>query len=68
MGLFKESNPELLKDLSASSKDLEDKSEKLANIGVRFPNLLRHRAQTPKSQIDVVCFYEGKAMPVLGTV
>jgi protein SERAC1 len=68
IGLFKASNPELLKDLSASSKDLEDKSEKLANIGVRFPNLLRHRAQSPESQIEVNCFYEGLPMQGLGTV
>jgi hypothetical protein len=68
IGLFKASNPELLKDLSASSQDLEDKSEKLANIGVRFPNLLRYRAQSPESQIEVNCFYEGLPMQGLGTV
>src|SRR5271163_4080246 len=68
IGLFKASNPELLKDLSASSRDLEDKLEKLANIGVRFPNMPRHRAQSPESQIEVNFFYEGLPMQGLGTV
>ncbi|KAL8799829.1 MAG: hypothetical protein Q9200_007432 [Gallowayella weberi] len=50
--IFKTTNAEL-------SKDLDEKSEKLAKLGVQFPNLLKSRAQTPKIQIDVVCFYEG---------
>ena len=49
---FKETNPEL-------SKDLNEKSEKLAKLGVQFPSLLSSRAQTPEIQVDVVCFYEG---------
>lgn len=50
--LFKTTNAELL-------KDLDEKSEKLAKLGVQFPSLLNSRAQTPKTRIDVVCFYEG---------
>lgn len=50
--IFKTTNPEL-------SKDLDEKSEKLAKLGVQFPSLLHSRAQTPGIRIDVVCFYEG---------
>ncbi|KAI4156988.1 MAG: hypothetical protein L6R39_000851 [Caloplaca ligustica] len=57
--LFKTTNAEL-------SKDLDEKSEKLAKLGVQFPNLLRTRAQTPKIRIDVVCFYEGLTTRVGG--
>ena len=49
---FKTTNAEL-------SKDLNEKSEKLAKLGVQFPNLLSSRTQTSESRIDVVCFYEG---------
>lgn len=49
---FKSTNSEL-------SKDLIEKSEKLAKLGVQFPTLLSSRAQTPDIRIDVVCFYEG---------
>ncbi|KAI4112360.1 MAG: hypothetical protein LQ345_006482 [Seirophora villosa] len=50
--LFKTTNAEL-------SKDLDEKSEKLAKLGVQFPALLNSRAQSSKTRIDVVCFYEG---------
>ena len=50
--VFKTTNAEL-------SKDLDEKSEKLAKLGVQFPSLLTSRAQTPETRIEVVCFYEG---------
>ncbi|KAL9002858.1 MAG: hypothetical protein Q9188_004242 [Gyalolechia gomerana] len=50
--LFKTTNAEL-------SKDLDEKSEKLAKLGKQFPALLNSRAQTPETRIDIVCFYEG---------
>ena len=50
--IFKTTNPEL-------SKDLDEKSEKLAKLGVQFPSLLHSRAQRSDTRIDVVCFYEG---------
>ncbi|KAL8934724.1 MAG: hypothetical protein Q9216_005762 [Gyalolechia sp. 2 TL-2023] len=51
--IFKTTNAEL-------SKDLDEKSEKLAKLGVQFPALLNSRAQDPEPRIDVVCFYEGQ--------
>lgn len=56
---FKETNPEL-------SKDLNEKSEKLAKLGVQFPNLLNSRSQSPETKIEVVCFFEGKSTTVGG--
>ncbi|KAL8697128.1 MAG: hypothetical protein Q9201_007292 [Fulgogasparrea decipioides] len=57
--IFKETNAEL-------SKDLDEKSEKLAKLGVQFPNLLRSRSEIPKTQIDIVCFYEGQTTKLGG--
>ena len=57
--VFKKTNAEL-------SKDLDEKSEKLAKLGVQFPSLLTSRAQTPETRIGVVCFYEGLSTRVGG--
>ena len=40
------------------TKELVEKSEKLAKLGVQFPNLLSSRAQKPEIKIEIVCFYE----------
>ena len=48
------------------TKDLDEKSEKLAKLGVQFPNLLHSRAQSPKTSIEVVCFFEGLTTRVGG--
>ncbi len=52
MKIFKPTNAEL-------SKDLDEKSEKLAKLGIQFPSLLNSRAQAPETRIEVMCFYEG---------
>ena len=52
LSIFKNTNKDL-------SKDLNEKSEKLAKLGVQFPDLLNSRAQTPQTRIEVVCFFEG---------
>ena len=57
--VFKTTNAEL-------SKDLDEKSEKLAKPGVQFPSLLTSRAQAPETRIEVVCFYEGLSTTVSG--
>ncbi len=57
--VVKTTNAELL-------KDLDEKSEKLAKLGVQFPSLLTSRAQTPETRLEVVCFYEGFSTRVGG--
>lgn len=44
------------------SKDLNEKSEKVAKLGTQFPLLLNSRAEKPETRIEVVCFYEGKTI------
>lgn len=57
--IFKTTNAEL-------SKDLNEKSEKLAKLGDRFPRLLNSRAQTDETRIEVHCFFEGLSTRVGG--
>jgi len=47
------------------SKDLNEKSEKLAKVGDMFPKLLNKRSQNPKTKIEIVCFFEGQPMTAL---
>ena len=61
LAYFKTTNPEIL-------KDLDEKSEKLAKIGDAFPNLLTTRGKEASTRIEVVCFYEGQPMGLLGKV
>jgi hypothetical protein len=39
--------------------DLLPRSEKLAKLGVQFPEELAKRARNPATAIEVVCFFEG---------
>ncbi|MCJ1233910.1 hypothetical protein MMC14_001868 [Varicellaria rhodocarpa] len=59
LALFKETNTELL-------RDLDENSATLAKLGEQFPILLRSRTESPETEIEIVCFFEGSPTKVSG--
>lgn len=39
-------------------KELEKGSDTLMKIGIAFPKWLLHRAATPETEVQIVCFFE----------
>jgi hypothetical protein len=61
IGLFKQTNPEILQVLKTDS-------EVLAHIQDSFHTMIRSRAGAALPPIDITCFYEELSLPGVGTV
>ena len=61
IGLFKQTNPEILQVLKADS-------EVLAHIQDSFHTMIRSRAGATLPPIDITCFYEELSLPGVGIV
>lgn len=61
IGLFKQTNPEILQVLKTDS-------EVLAHIQDSFHAMIRSRAGATLPPIDITCFYEELSLPGVGTV
>jgi protein SERAC1 len=61
IGLFKQTNPEILQVLKTDS-------EVLAHIQDSFHTMIRSRAGATLPPIDITCFYEELSLPGVGTV
>ncbi len=61
VGIVKQTNPQLLKQLEANSADLE-------RIQEEFDILLRSRAASDHPALQIQCFFEEKPVTGVGTV